>query len=151
MGMHCQVFVDGSPWMNAGVIMMRSSCAAARFLDYWLTLTRVNQMAADQGSFDLVVLHAYLDLNITTSVRQVVRRPCVRLKPAEFMPCVRSWRTRAKRKPRGGVCGVKNLQVGWTRWSRNTTMLHFWRTGSQMHRTRRASFPERRVRMDRDA
>ena len=36
------------------------------------------------------------------------------------MPCVRSWRTRAKKKPQGGVCGVKNLQVGWTRWVATT-------------------------------
>ena len=36
--------------MNAGVIVMRKQLPPLHsLLDYWLTLTRVNQMAADQG------------------------------------------------------------------------------------------------------
>ena len=133
-GRHCQVFFDGGYWTNSGVILMQRSCAAARLLDAWLALTDFNQLAADQGPFDLAVLHAVLGLNATRSVDELRSRPCMREPPANLVPCVNLARRRASHQPTTArrVCGAaNNFNTGWSNWIPGTLLAHFPGAGKQ--------------------
>ena len=134
-GKGCQVFFDGGYWTNSGVILMQRSCAAARLLDAWLALTDFNQLAADQGPFDLAVLHAVLGLTNATRSADVLRaRPCVREPPGGLVPCVDRARRRAPLQAAAArrVCGATSgLTTGWSQWTPGSLLAHFAGAGKQ--------------------
>jgi hypothetical protein len=76
----CSIFVDDSIWINSGAMLLQRSCASARFLDAWWARTSISQIAADQASFQLAVLHTLLGLNTSSSVPtdKVAAMPCSR-------------------------------------------------------------------------
>ena len=99
-----------------------------------LALTDFNQLAADQGPFDLAVLHAVLGLNATRSEDVLRARPCVREPPGTLVPCVDLARRRAPRQAAAArrVCGATSgLNVGWAQWTPGMLLAHFAGAGKQ--------------------
>ena len=133
---------DGNGVYGAGVILVRRSCYAMRWLDHWYSLRRWMRVEGDQAGYIVAVAHAALGYDVGMDDEQKRQLPCVYLDGPkdDLLSCVRRMRP-CSRQPGGSVlrcmqgrqvplscpgslCLARRFNTKLDEWTPNSMLFH---------------------------